>query len=156
MFKRVYLVCEKRYINVRWKNNYKRICSIIQNKKNRKILHDEIIIQSRIYLNEKTKNIAFDDIAQKNFVIVKKSFHDFVIDDDDHLNWDFLNTTINEKIEQKSYRLLVKKSTKFTLRLNNSNQSNLELNALKKTLQKIFDSKSKRNLLISIDVELNI
>ena len=63
MFERVCFVCEKRYINVRRKNNHKRICSIIQNKKNRKILHDEIIIQSRIYLNEKTKNIAFDDIV---------------------------------------------------------------------------------------------
>ena len=67
-----------------------------------------------------------------------------------------MNTTINEKIEQKSYQLLVKKLTKFTLKLNISNQSNLELNALKETLQKIFDSKSKRNSLISIDVELNI
>ena len=67
-----------------------------------------------------------------------------------------MNTTTNEKIEQKSYRLLIEKSTKFTLKFNNSNESNLELNALKETLQKIFDSKSKRNSLISIDVELNI
>ena len=86
MFERLYLVCEKRYINVRRKNNYKRICSIIQNKKSRKILHDEMIIQSRNYSNKKTKNIIFDDIAQKNFAIVEKLFYDFAIDDDDRFD----------------------------------------------------------------------
>ena len=86
MFERVCFVCEKQYINVRRKKNYKRICLIIQNKKNRKILHNEMTIQSRIYLNEKTKNVVFDDIVQKNFAIVEKSFHDFVIDDDNYLN----------------------------------------------------------------------